>query len=216
MNLQPIPALFWPVEGLIRDQQPVVLALATVVGAPRERTRLQVRRVVREVLGRLLAMAPEQIELQSHPGHPLRLVAPLQDIGLCFAHESGLSLIAIRVDGPVGIDVLSRHQVPEDWPVLAREYLGPQIAAQLKVLSPEEGKEAFACAWVSLEARLKCLGLPLAEWQDERAARLETCTVAPVLLPEGWTGALAMTTGGKRKEAAWKGRLRNALGDHLP
>jgi 4'-phosphopantetheinyl transferase len=191
MDHQPIPALLWPVESIAWGNQPVVLAVPTVMGTPRERTRLQVRRVVREVLSRLLALAPEQVELQGRPGHPLRFAAPLQEMGLSFAHESGLSLVAIRPDGPVGVDLMHRHQVPDDWPVLARDYLGPYVAAQLGAFAPEDGKGAFAHFWVSLEARLKCLGFPLDEWRIETADRLTACTVAPVVLPAGWIGALA-------------------------
>lgn len=191
MVLQPIPALFWPVEDLAWGQRPVVLALPTAEGAPRERARLQMRRVARKVLGRLLAMPPDQVQLRSPPGHPVQLVASSQNIGLSFAHESGLSLLALRLDGPVGVDLLARHHVPEDWPVLAGAYFGPRTASQLAAVCPSDGKDAFARAWVSLEARLKCLGLPLTEWQGGIAARLDACTVVPVGLPEGWVGALA-------------------------
>jgi len=191
MSQQPISALLWPAEAVVWENRRVVLAVPTAESSPRERTRLQVRRVVREALSRLFAVTPEQIELHCKPGRAPQLGAPLPEAGLSFAHEDGLSLVAIRLDGPVGVDVMHRRQIPNDWPALARDYFAPRSAAQLFALSPEDGKYAFALSWVSLEAQLKCLGLPLDEWRSEKSDQFNACHVAPVVLPDGWIGALA-------------------------
>jgi hypothetical protein len=58
------------------------------------------------------------------------------------------------------------------YSAVARDYLGPEAARKLAARSEGERDAAFAHAWSEHEARLKCLGLQLAEWCDERAVAL--------------------------------------------
>jgi hypothetical protein len=91
----------------------------------------------------------------------------------------------------VGIDVMSISPVP-DWRAVARDYLGPEAARKLAARSEGERDAAFAHAWSEHEARLKCLGLQLAEWCDERAVALQACRCFPLALPESYVGYVAL------------------------
>jgi len=177
-----------PADGLL------VLRLAT----PDSRNRDSARRLVRNALCRILALLldcrPESVPLLSPPGQPLRLAGPAEKIGLSVSHETGISLLAIHLHGAVGIDVLRPADIPVDDTELLRlssDYFGPEAAAQLSLLPQEARRQAFALAWVKLEAGLKCLGEGLAEWSPQRQALLADCRVRALGLPEGLVGAVA-------------------------
>lgn len=58
-------------------------------------------------------------------------------------------------------------------------YLGPDHAAA----QPGADAVAFVRGWAALEARLKCLEIPLAEWSPALAERLVRCNGAALALP---------------------------------
>ncbi|MEG1054333.1 MAG: 4'-phosphopantetheinyl transferase superfamily protein, partial [Janthinobacterium sp.] len=78
----------------------------------------------------------------------------------------------------VGIDVM-RVQAIADWFMLARDYLGPQVADALAACPADQRPLALAQAWTAREAALKCAGLPLAEWNGAApACRLQALRLA--------------------------------------
>jgi 4'-phosphopantetheinyl transferase len=79
-----------------------------------------------------------------------------------------------------------------DWESVARDYLGPEAARKLAARPNGERDAAFAHAWSEHEARLKCLGLQLSEWCDERAVALQACRCFALALPEGYMGYVAL------------------------
>jgi 4'-phosphopantetheinyl transferase len=166
--------------------------LATPDTPQRAEARRLVRAALRETLAELLSVAPERLPLLSVPGQPLRLGAPWENIGLSVSHEPGLSLFAINLAGPLGVDLLRVAALPADLAPLARDYLGPAAAEQLAALAPAARRQAFAVAWTQFEASLKCLGLALGEWTPQRAAHLATCRVTQLTMPAGWVAALAL------------------------
>lgn len=189
MTDAPLPVWHWP-TSFDQTQNLLVVTVDTPNTSIRDSARQRVRTVLREILGGLR----QDIELISLPGQPIRLVQQNSPIGISVSHEAGLSLLAINFSGPVGVDLM---QLPEDpdWlmqiPALASDYLGPQSARQLAVVPLEMQLSSFAAAWTRHEARLKCLGLGLQEWQPALEEDLSNCRVQPLLLPAGYVGAVA-------------------------
>jgi 4'-phosphopantetheinyl transferase len=113
---------------------------------------------------------------------------------VAISHDGELSLAAFRLDsGPVGIDVMQVTDVP-DWEAVARDYLGPDCAAALGHVPAAARADAFARAWSEREARLKCMGMPLAEWDAAETSRLAACTCRTIALPAGYVGTVATAT----------------------
>jgi 4'-phosphopantetheinyl transferase len=169
-----------------KRQNLLIVAVDTENTPIRDAARRQVRQVLRELLG--------DQELVSLPGQAIRLANPGSKTGISVSHEAGLSLVAVNYAGPVGIDLM-RPLASADWreqiPTLAHDYLGPDIARKLASLPHAMQLQHFAEAWTQHEARLKCLGLGLQEWQPALAQRLSTCRVEPLVLPHGYIGAVA-------------------------
>lgn len=175
----------WP-ASFDAEQELLIVAVDTPNTPIRQTARQQVRGVIREILG--------DIELISEPGQPLRFAGQQRALNISVSHENGLSLLAICRSGQVGIDLL---QVPENtgWqaeiPVLAIDYLGQKIARQISELPPKEQLVRFAQAWTKHEARLKCRGLGLVEWNSALEKHLSPCQVQTLILPAGYLGAVA-------------------------
>jgi len=162
------------------------------VPAPRTQVRDTARDLVREALQAHLPalLNVAQVSVASEPGEAPRLAPPHEGIGLSIAHESGLSLVAIHAQGPVGVDVLQVMAMPDALDV-ALSYLGPEAAQALAERPADQIDRAFALAWTAHEARLKCLGLPLQEWQEEADAALSACSALALPLPVPWVAHLA-------------------------
>jgi 4'-phosphopantetheinyl transferase len=114
-----------------------------------------------------------------------------QWVALSISHDGDISVAAYSFNGAVGIDVMPIVPVP-DWRAVARDYLGPEAARKLAARSDGERDAAFAHAWSEHEARLKCLGLQLAEWCEERIVALQACRCLSLALPDGYVGYVAL------------------------
>ncbi len=161
--------------------------------APRHEARRLVRLVVQARLGELFAMPAAAVQLFASPGQPVRLAPPLAQVGVSFSHDAGLSLAAINQGGAVGVDLMCCPPPWDDLADLARDYLGPQLAATLAEMPATARQRTFAQAWTAHEASLKCLGLPLAEWSPALAERLATCRACALPLPAGWVASVAIS-----------------------
>ena len=170
----------------------VVISVATPDSTLRDAARAQMRDALREVLSLQLGCTPESVVLQSIPGQPLRVEQPShgKNIGLSISHEAGLSVAALRRNGPVGVDIL-RIAPAFDWQAVARDYLGPQAVRRIASQPEPEQPLAFAGEWTRLEAGLKCLKLALQEWTPALAQRLESYRLMALDLPSGLCGAVA-------------------------
>ena len=181
----PFPVCLWPDCKPAPDQRVFVLALAGS-SSDRSEARAAARLAARQALAGQLAQPLDAVQLHALPGQPPQVLG-WPDIGLSFSHEAGLSLVAVNLDGPVGVDVV-QATAPDDWQVVARDYLGPQALAL--------GAAGFAPTWAALEARLKCCGFDLDEWSAEREQRLlAACLALPLALPcaaDAWVAALAL------------------------
>ena len=170
----------------------LVISVVTPDSTLREAARAQMRHAVREVLSLQLGCAPESVVLKSIPGQPLRVEQPVhgQNVGLSISHEAGLSVAALRRNGPVGVDIL-RIAPDLDWQAVARDYLGPQAVCRIAGQPEPEQPLAFAREWTRFEASLKCLGLALQEWNPALTERLESCSLMEIHLLTGLCGAVA-------------------------
>ncbi|MNM79103.1 4'-phosphopantetheinyl transferase superfamily protein [compost metagenome] len=140
-----------------------VLAIGIVPPPSRMAARAHLRQAVREAAAQWLKLDSEAISVESAPGTPPRLLLPGGVAGLSFSHDEGISLAAVHLHGPVGIDVM-RVQDIADWFHLARDYLGPQVAQELAACPDTQRPLRLAQAWTAREAALKCAGKQLAEW----------------------------------------------------
>jgi 4'-phosphopantetheinyl transferase len=175
------------------------------VAGQRERNaaRQAIRQAVRAALAVLFGVAPGAVGMHAVSGSGLAPYATVHGkdgerrVALAFSHDEALSLAAIGLDGPVGIDVMRIVEIP-DWQALARDYLGPGAAQALAAHAPADRPAALARAWSEREARLKCLGLGLGEWQDGEQDALNACRTLPLALPDGYIGTLALAAAGAR------------------
>lgn len=169
--------------------------------ADRDHARHAIREAIVAALAQLSGLPPERIVLRAEPGTPPYAVldAPsgLRRAWLAISHDGALSVAAISLQGEVGIDVtqvLDAAAFP-DWEAVARDFLGPDVAAALAPLPPHERMPAFARAWTEREARLKYLGRELVEWSEEGDAPLGASRCLSLALPDGYVGALVLPPG---------------------
>ncbi|MBS1161375.1 MAG: hypothetical protein H6R15_3794 [Proteobacteria bacterium] len=196
MNSPPIVVPQWTGAGSLPTPENGLLVfwLTTPFTQNRDLARQLVRSALREMLAPLLDCAPATVPLLSQPGQPLRLAGRERQIGLSVSHAAGRSLVAIHLNGAVGVDLLRVDDLAmkdAELQRMAMDYLGNEVARTLAGLPGEAQRQAFANAWVGLEAGLKCLGDGLAEWSPERQALLAHCRIRGLLLPEGVVGAVA-------------------------
>jgi 4'-phosphopantetheinyl transferase len=163
--------------------------------AEREPARLAIRAAIVAALSQLSGLPPQRIALHAEPGEaPWALLdapAGQRRAWLAVSHDGELSVAAIRLHGAVGIDVTQVLDIP-DWQPVARDYLGPAVAARLAALPDHARVQAFARAWTEREARLKCLGRELTEWSAAGDREVDACRCLPLSLPEGYVGALTL------------------------
>ena len=187
----------WPNDrpSFATGQNLLIATVDTKKTLNRDAARRLVRSALCELLGRHLGSSAADIELVSTPGQPIRLNKAGTSIGLSVSHESDLSVLAIHLAGPIGIDLLRISAAPvwqADIPHLARDYLGAEIAEQLAARPLGEQGIGFAEAWTSLEARLKCLNKGLQEWHPTRQRELSRCACFHLKLPAGLVGTVAV------------------------
>ena len=185
MTNGPVPVVHWPAT-FDKAQDLLIIAVDTPNTPIRDTARRLIRQVLREILG--------DVELIADPGQPLRLAGYNSRIGISVSHEAGLSLLAVHFAGPVGIDLLRLPESP-DWPaemaLLTGDYLGPERAQQIAGLPKDQQWAQFAQTWTEHEARLKCRGLALEEWNPALAAHLSPCRIQQLALPAGYVGTIA-------------------------
>lgn len=193
MNTAPRP-VHW--SGAPLSAAPGGASVIGLRGQPdRETARRNIRAALLDALALGFGVDAGHVQLHSPEG-----VAPWamvngdggpRRVALAISHDGDISVAAFSTDGgAVGIDVTRIVPVP-DWAPVARDYLGPAAAQALAALPAGERDTAFAHAWSEHEARLKCLGLQLDEWQADRAPLLAACRCQPLALPEGYAGYLA-------------------------
>ncbi|MGK5081050.1 4'-phosphopantetheinyl transferase family protein [Janthinobacterium sp. HLX7-2] len=169
---------YWSQDGL--------LVIGIDAPASRAEARALLRQAVRIAAAQWLNMDIDSIAMASTPGQAPRLLLAGRAAWLSFSHEAGLSLAAIHLHGPIGIDVM-RVQDIADWQNVARDYLGPQVAQELAACPAAQRPLQLAQAWTAREAALKCAGVQLAEWSGAAPA----CRLQALSVPAPCVAALA-------------------------
>jgi len=173
-----------------------------VIGIQGQEEREAARRAIREAIVAELALVTklprQRIALHTPEGQVPYALLDTPDgerrAHLAISHDGALSLAAISLEGPVGIDVTLVMDIP-DWEAVARDYLGPAVTAELAALPAlpaDRRAQAFARAWSEREARLKYLGRELVEWSEDGDRPLAACRCLPLALPDGYAGVLAV------------------------
>lgn len=177
------------------DAADAVVVIGIQDRSEREAARRAIREAIVDELAALSGLPPQRIALHTPEGQvPYALLgtaAGQQRAWIAISHDGALSLAAISLQGPVGIDVSLVVDIP-DWEQVARDYLGPEVTANLAALPASGRAKAFASAWSEREARLKYLGRELIEWSADGDAELAGCRCLPLALPEGYAGVLAL------------------------
>jgi 4'-phosphopantetheinyl transferase len=167
-----------------------------VGGQPdRPSARAAIRVALVETLSAGLGVSADRVAIHTAPGEPpyatVDCDGTVERIGLSISHDDALSVAALRRGGAVGIDLMRVVEVPDCYDV-ARDYLGPGVAAALARLPLHARAEAFARAWSAHEARLKCLGLGLVEWDAQLGRAAAGSATLPLRLPSGYVGFVAL------------------------
>lgn len=163
-----------------------VLVIGIAGAMARTEARLRIRLAMREAVATWLNIAIESVSVDSQPGHAPRLLLAGRAAWLSISHDDGISLAAIHLHGPIGIDVMRVTDTP-DWHAVATDYLGPQVAGQLATCPADRRPLALAQAWTAREATLKCAGLALAEWDGKTPA----CRLQRLPMPGDFMATLA-------------------------
>jgi len=179
------PVHWWPFGAL---QAPDGVIVVGIEGdGDRPLARVRIRAAIHDAV---LALTGQSVTVHGGAGAaPWATAADGKRIGLSISHEGALSIAAINLHGAVGVDML-HTQLPADALAVTLDYLGPAAAQALTATEPAQRPAAFATAWSEHEARLKCLGIDLAEWDGNPA--LAACHVTSLALPDGVAGALAL------------------------
>ena len=181
----PMNVFWWPFSALSAPDG--VLVIGIEGDGDRPRARVRIREAIHDAL---LQLTGATVTLHGESGEaPWALDAGGKRIGLSISHEGALSIAAIHLHGAVGVDML-HVQLPAEALAVTLDYLGPDAAQALTVATPEQRPAVFAAAWTGHEARLKCLGIDLGEWDDNPL--LAACQVASLELPQGLIGTLAL------------------------
>lgn len=192
-----LPVRWWADGRFVEPaREPAAPPSVRIVGVRGQPDRATARRTIRAALLDALAEAagvpPASIRLGGAPGEAPYALLDDHRIPLSISHDGDLSVAALRLGGgAVGIDVMRVAGIP-DWHAVAHDYLGPACAAALARLPDAARAAAFARAWSGREARLKCCGLALAEWQAGDDARLAAFSSWPLALPPGYVGTVAL------------------------
>ncbi len=125
------------------------------------------RGLLRNILGRYLAISPDHLQLYyGMAGKPaLSASQARQGIEFSVSHSHGLILYAMTCNGRIGIDVEHVRTIPNN-DYIAERIFSLREYAVFRALPPEQRQVAFFCAWTRKEAYLKACGEGLSRELD--------------------------------------------------
>lgn len=138
------------------------------------------RAALRQVLGRYLARAPEQLRFRVTPSGKPELASEAAGERLAFnlSHAGRYGLIACRRDGPIGVDLELLQPFPLDA-AAGMTFSSPELLA-LKMLPEQQRLLGFYLGWTRKEAYLKARGHGLSV--DPRTITVELDPARPAAL----------------------------------
>ena len=142
------------VLSLVDVQLPRGRSLALLVEPP---ARLEMRNILRLVIGRITAMPPESLQFETtSAGKPY--LAGNSSVAFSLSHSRSHSLIALSLGGDVGCDVEDRFRSDDDVDQLSPAILHPVEQQEMARLGAPDRQDAFKRYWVRKEAALKAAG----------------------------------------------------------
>ena len=185
----------WSALDYFRQQSNVVIGLSFPPNLQRETARQQLHLAITELLMQAFSSAAEQIRLIRVAGSKLQCVVAAQEVFISVSHESGLSLAAISQKQQPGIDLMAVKAM-DDWQDIAGIYFSPQQIAALQQVQDGERATLFAQYWTMMEARFKCAGIAITEYDDhvqqQMASVLKDAQIYALALPVGYIGTLIL------------------------
>lgn len=166
------PVQLWPGAAPTPKDGLFAILIRTGTGMQRAEARVQLRAAACGALAAVLGGAESigGIRITSAPGQPPRilLAGSASGIGCSFSYDHDYALAAINLHGAVGADLMRVQDIP-DWQTVARDYLGPRVAAALH--TAVDRPRAFTQAWTEREAALKYHAQQISEWQADLPGR---------------------------------------------
>ncbi|MBI3878971.1 MAG: 4'-phosphopantetheinyl transferase superfamily protein [Verrucomicrobia bacterium] len=135
------------------------------------------RAFVREVLGRLLGVAPRALEIGVGANGKPHLVTPTSPIRFNVSHSGDLLVLVVNYGAEIGVDV-ELVASGSDLLAMARDHFARPEVRQLEAAAPDARIEFFYRLWTAREAAAKLSGYGIARASAETAAiapRLEVC-----------------------------------------
>lgn len=166
--------------------------MALPAGTSRPAARLHARQALREILGSLLAQPAATITLKEHMRGPVAEGAA-HTIRISLSYTADRCLIGLAKGLKLGVDIVRIEALPEIT-ALARLYLPAVDCRQLAEAGPDTRAACFALRWAQMEARTKCLDLPLAEISDQREQTLSESRLIDCIQTGGYRIALATSS----------------------
>lgn len=139
-------------------------------------SRASLRASVKQFLALACAVDKDKIHLYAEAGQAPYAQVDGERIFLSFSHDQNYTVAAIHCYQNIGIDLLATA-IDFDWRDVARLYLSPADNQRISNAPKEQQAKEFAAYWAMHEARLKCCGLALQEWDVESGDGLSCCDV---------------------------------------
>lgn len=168
--------LDWPAAVQLDGDGLALVLLALPPGTARPAARQLARQVLRQILGGLLARPADEVALHESAQGPV-LAEAARDIRISLSYAADRCLIGLAEGHALGVDIVRIESLPE-IESLSRLYLPAADCRHVLDAPPTERDARFALAWAQMEARSKCLGLPLAEISQQREQALNAGKLA--------------------------------------
>jgi 4'-phosphopantetheinyl transferase len=153
-----------------------VICVDIAQGSTRDDARLQIRQAVIKTFTSALNITADNIRFHKEKGQAPHAVigvgAQRRNYYLSIAYEDKYAIAAISGVSPVGVDLV-KVVSPFDWRDTAILYFGKRNSQDIATKPIEQQFCTFLQAWASHEARLKCLGLGLQEWNKKLEMQLQ-------------------------------------------
>lgn len=166
----------WPTAVQLDGDGLALVLLTLPAGTARPAARQLARQVLRQILGSLLARPADELVLRESAQGPV-LDETARDIRISLSYAADRCLIGLAEEQALGVDIVRIENLPE-IDSLCRLYLPAADCRHVLAASPAERNARFALAWAQMEARSKCLGLPLAEISRQREQALNAGKLA--------------------------------------
>lgn len=163
------------------------------------------RGILRKLLSHYVGVPAANLRIESDlQGKPALADPSFLPVQFNVSHTSGMALLAVTVEHPVGIDVERIDRAVRDHDIAAR-YFSPRESAYLASLFPDHRTREFLTYWTCKEAYLKMRGIGL-------SGGLAQCEIA--LDPDGVKAEVSLTNAPDRNNECSLFRV-NAGQEHI-